>query len=69
MNRLFIKGGRVVDPANGIDGLFDVYVVDGKIVRSHKEFSCQTRQRFDIGRSFEILPYRKRHARNDAVMF
>ena len=32
MNRLFIKGGRVVDPANGIDGIFDVYCVDGKIV-------------------------------------
>lgn len=31
MNKLFIKGGRVVDPANGIDGLFDVYCVDGKI--------------------------------------
>lgn len=31
MNKLFIKGGRVIDPANGIDGLFDVYCIDGKI--------------------------------------
>ena len=31
MNRLLIKGGRVVDPAGGIDGLFDVYAIGGKI--------------------------------------
>lgn len=31
MSRLLIKGGRVVDPANNIDGLFDIYCVDGKI--------------------------------------
>lgn len=31
MNRLLIKGGRVIDPASKIDGLFDVYVFGGKI--------------------------------------
>jgi dihydroorotase len=31
LNRLLIKGGRVIDPASGIDGLFDVYVIGGKI--------------------------------------
>src|SRR3990170_1883685 len=31
VNRLLIKGGRVVDPAGGIDGLFDVYAIGGKI--------------------------------------
>ena len=30
--RLHIQGGRVVDPANGIDQLADVFVADGKIV-------------------------------------
>ena len=29
--KLLLKGGRVVDPANSIDGLFDVLVEDGKI--------------------------------------
>lgn len=29
---LLIKGGRVIDPSNGVDELFDIYVVDGKIV-------------------------------------
>ena len=31
MNRLLIKGGRVIDPASGVDGLFDVYAIGGKI--------------------------------------
>ena len=29
--QLLIKGGRVVDPANNIDGIYDVLVEDGKI--------------------------------------
>ncbi|MBI5328107.1 MAG: dihydroorotase [Deltaproteobacteria bacterium] len=31
MKRLLIKGGRVIDPASGIDGIFNVYAVGGKI--------------------------------------
>ncbi len=31
MNALVIKGGRVIDPANNVDGVRDVFVVDGKI--------------------------------------
>lgn len=31
MQRLVIKGGRVVDPATGTDGLFNVYVAAGRI--------------------------------------
>ncbi len=30
---LVLKGGRVIDPANGVDGLFDVGISDGKIAR------------------------------------
>jgi dihydroorotase len=33
---LLIKGGRVVDPANGRDGEFDVLVEDGRIMRVDK---------------------------------
>jgi dihydroorotase len=32
MKRL-LKGGRVIDPANGIDGAFDILIEDGKIAR------------------------------------
>jgi dihydroorotase len=31
MERLVIKGGRVIDPATGTDGLYSVYVVGGRI--------------------------------------
>jgi dihydroorotase len=31
MNSLLIAGGRVVDPANGVDGLRDVLILEGKI--------------------------------------
>jgi len=30
---LVLKGGRVVDPANGVDGPHDVVLVDGRIER------------------------------------
>lgn len=30
---LFVKGGRVVDPANGLDAVSDVLVADGRIVK------------------------------------
>jgi len=31
MSSLLLTGGRVIDPANGLDGMADVLVVDGKI--------------------------------------
>ena len=31
MSRLLVKGGRVVDPSQGIDGAFDVLLADGKV--------------------------------------
>ena len=31
MNKIIIKNGQLIDPANGIDGQHDVYIVDGKI--------------------------------------
>jgi dihydroorotase len=30
--KLHIKNGRLVDPANGIDGLHDLFIADGKVV-------------------------------------
>jgi dihydroorotase len=33
MTNLILKGGRVVDPANGVDGAFDVLVENGTIAR------------------------------------
>ena len=31
--KLLLKGGRIVDPANGIDGTRDLLIVDGVIAK------------------------------------
>ncbi len=36
MNRLIIKGGRLIDPAAKIDGLYNVYVMGGRIASVKK---------------------------------
>jgi dihydroorotase len=36
MTRL-LKGGRVVDPASGVDGVFDVLIENGRIVRVDRD--------------------------------
>ncbi|WKZ31640.1 MAG: dihydroorotase [Thermodesulfobacteriota bacterium] len=36
MNRLIIKGGRLIDPAAGIDGLYNIYVMGGRIASVKK---------------------------------
>ena len=33
MSKTLLKGGRVVDPANGRDGTFDVLIDDDRIAR------------------------------------
>jgi dihydroorotase len=35
--KLILKGGRVIDPANGRDGAFDVVIEDGRIARVGRE--------------------------------
>ena len=40
MNSLLVTGGRVIDPANGFDGLADVFIVDGKISAVGKNLSA-----------------------------
>src|SRR5665213_3351000 len=39
--RLF-KGGRIVDPANGRDGVFDLLIEDGRIARIGKNLPVET---------------------------
>ncbi|MBW7956598.1 MAG: dihydroorotase [Deltaproteobacteria bacterium] len=36
MNRLIIKGGRLIDPAAGIDGLYNIYVMGGRVASVKK---------------------------------
>ncbi len=39
---LLIKGGRLVDPKNGVDGIFDVALEDGKVIEIGKELSVDS---------------------------
>ncbi len=36
MNRLVIKGGRLVDPASNIDGIYNIYVMGGRVASVKK---------------------------------
>lgn len=41
MNSLFLSGGRVIDPANNLDAVADVLIVDGKISAVGKDLAKQ----------------------------
>jgi len=43
MSDLLIKNGRVIDPANGIDGQFDLLIEKGSVARVAKKISEQAR--------------------------
>ena len=51
MNRLVIKGGRVVDPAQNLDGLYNIYVMSGRIA-SIKKAEADTSE---LGNGVEVI--------------
>ncbi len=46
--KILLKGGHVVDPANGRDGIFDVLIADGKIVGISEKISDNSAQIHEI---------------------
>lgn len=44
---LMIRGGRVIDPANDLDGIADVLVVDGKIATVRPDISFSANYEYD----------------------
>ena len=42
---ILIKGGRVVDPAQGIDAVSDVLIIDGKVLLGLKDAGQRARPR------------------------
>ncbi|MCF0253880.1 MAG: amidohydrolase family protein [Duodenibacillus sp.] len=44
---LLIRNGRVVDPANGVDGVMDVAVEDGKVAAVGEELALAARETLD----------------------
>ena len=56
MSRLLLKGGRVVDPANGRDGTFDVLVENGAIARIGRDLPVEQAEVFEVARGWIVAP-------------
>ena len=48
--KTILKGGRVIDPANGRDGEFDVLIDNGTIARIGKNLPADGAEVFEINR-------------------
>lgn len=56
MNRLVIRGGRIIDPANHIDRIADLYVADGRILALDKAPDDFTAERVIDATNRWVLP-------------
>jgi dihydroorotase len=54
--KMLLKGGRVIDPANGRDGAFDVLIEDGRIARVGKDLPVDGADVFEMKRGWIIAP-------------
>ena len=54
--KTILKGGRVIDPANGRDGEFDVLIEDGKITRIGKDLPPGDADVFEVKRGWIVTP-------------
>jgi dihydroorotase len=54
--KTLLKGGRVLDPANGRDGAFDVLIEDGRIARVARNLPVDGAEVFDMRRGWIVAP-------------
>ncbi|HEX2446066.1 MAG TPA: dihydroorotase [Vicinamibacterales bacterium] len=54
--KLLIKGGRVVDPAAGVNGVRDVLIEDGRIVRVEASIEANGASVVDVPRDWIVCP-------------
>src|SRR5918993_2189120 len=54
--KLLLKGGRLVDPANRRDGMFDVLVEDGRIARVGRDIPVDGSEIFEVARGWIVTP-------------
>jgi dihydroorotase len=54
--KLLLKNGRVVDPANGRDGAFDVLIENGRIARVDPNLPADGAEVFDVSRDWVVAP-------------
>ena len=53
---VLIKGGRVIDPASGRDGEFDVLVQDGRVARIGRSLPAEGAEVIELGRGSIVAP-------------
>jgi dihydroorotase len=56
MTKRLLKGGRVVDPANGRDGAFDVLIDGDRIARVGKSLPADGAEVFEVARGWIVAP-------------
>ncbi len=54
--KTILKGGRVIDPANGRDGEFDVLIADGAIAQIGRNLPVEDAEVFEIKRGWIVTP-------------
>ncbi len=54
--QLILKGGRIIDPANGRDGTFDIAIEDGRISRVGKDLPVGEAEVFEISSDWIVVP-------------
>src|SRR5918998_6560345 len=54
--KVLLKGGRVVDPANGIDGTRDLLIVDGVIAKVGADLPVEGADVFAVASGLVIVP-------------
>src|SRR4249919_1980830 len=54
--KTIVKGGRVIDPANGRDGEFDVLIENGAIARIGRNLPVEGVDVFEIRRGWIVAP-------------
>jgi dihydroorotase len=54
--KLLLRGGRVVDPARGIDGAFDVLLADGRVERVERDLPAAGAHVIEVPRGWVVCP-------------
>ena len=54
--KVLLKGGRVIDPANGRDGEFDVLMDDGRIAVIDKDLPRNGCQVYEVRKGWIVAP-------------
>ena len=54
--KLIVKGGRVIDPATGVDGMFDVLIEEGRIARVGRDLPADGAEVFEVAAGGIVSP-------------